>query len=59
MVDASHGEIVLEEDDFKAKKIQPCLVGNINETQLNSEVVHVTQPVLVVTSIVRLANETV
>jgi hypothetical protein len=59
MVDASHGEIVLEEDDFKAKKIQPCLAGNINEIQLNSKVVHVTQLVLVVTSIDRLVNETV
>jgi hypothetical protein len=32
MVDASRGEIVAKEDDFKAKIFQPNSIGDKNET---------------------------
>jgi hypothetical protein len=32
MVDASHGEIIVEEDNFKAKNVQPNSVGDKIET---------------------------
>jgi hypothetical protein len=31
MVDASHGEIVAKEDDFRAKNFQPNSIGDKNE----------------------------
>jgi hypothetical protein len=53
IVDAFHGEIVAKEDDFRAKNVQPDLVGDKNEVQSNSEVVLATQLMLVGTSIGR------
>ncbi len=52
-MDAFHGEIVAKEDDFRAKNVQPDLVGDKNEVQSNSEVVLATQLMLVGTSIGR------
>jgi hypothetical protein len=39
MVDASHEEIVAQEDDSKAKNVQLDSIGDRNEAQLNSGVV--------------------
>jgi hypothetical protein len=57
MVDTFHEESIIEEYDFKAKNIQLDLVGNKNETQPNSEIVLVTQSMMVGTTIDRQANE--
>ncbi|CAK9188988.1 unnamed protein product [Sphagnum troendelagicum] len=43
MVDASHGEIIAEEDDLRAKNIQLDSIGDKNEAQSNSEAIPVTQ----------------
>jgi hypothetical protein len=42
MVDASHEEIVVQEDDFKAKNVQLDSIGDRNEAQLNSGVIPTT-----------------
>ncbi|CAK9881360.1 unnamed protein product [Sphagnum jensenii] len=59
MVDASHGEIIAEEDDLRAKNVQLDLIGDKNEAQSNSEAIPVTQLVSVGTSIGRHADEVV
>jgi len=59
MVDASHGEIIAEEDDLRAKNVQLDLIGDKNEAQSNSEAIPVTQLVSVGTSIGRHADEAV
>ncbi len=59
IVDAFHGEIVAKEDDFRAKNVQPDLVGDKNEVQSNSEVVLATQLMLVGTSIGRQVDEAI
>jgi hypothetical protein len=57
MVDTSHEESIIEEDNSRAKNIQLDLIVDRNEAQPNSEIVLVTQSMMVGITIDRQANE--
>jgi hypothetical protein len=59
MVDASHEEIVIEEDDFRATNTQLDLARDKNKTQPNSKIILVTQLVSTSITIGRHVDEAV
>jgi hypothetical protein len=59
MVDTSHEEFVIEEDNSRTKNVQPNSVGDKNEAQPNLKIILMTQLMMVGTTINRQANERV
>jgi hypothetical protein len=59
MLDASHEEIVVEEDDFIATNVQLDSIGDKNEIQPNLGAVPVTQLVSAGTTINRHVDEAI